>query len=295
MRASVVVPSYNGLDKFPRLIDALTKQTVKDFETILVIDGSKDDSYKVASANQWGLQNFNVIDSVNKGRSGARNTGAKQTKTELLIFVDDDIIPPPDFIAKHIAALQQHDIVVGILEPDNNFNAHTEFVNFSSHLNDKWNNESFYNTDEHADITYITANNFSIKKKVFDHAGGFDERLRDAEDFDLALKVKALGYHIQLDKNIIAKHMVHGSFKQYFKRMKEYSAARDRLVEINPAAAQFFQKEEHQFSAAKKAVFYLFSFKFWGYIADRNMLTFLPSKLRFKMYDMMLTANFLYR
>jgi glycosyltransferase involved in cell wall biosynthesis len=293
MRASVIIPSYNGQDKFPVLLKELEKQTVRDFETILVIDGSKDDSAKIATNGKWKLDNFIPLIQENKGRAGARNSGATLAKTDILIFVDDDIIPPADFIEKHIVAQVKHDIVVGILEP-HNLDASKEFEKFCSYLNDKWNNESFYKSDDSPEVVYITANNFSIKKRVFDDVNGFNGLLRDAEDFDLALRLKEKNYNIYLDDKIVAKHLLQGSFKQYFSRMKEYGKARERLMNINPKAAEMFKREENNVSTYKKPFFYVFSLDVWGYLADKGLLSFLPEKMRFKMYDYMLTANSLF-
>ncbi|RYD57380.1 MAG: glycosyltransferase family 2 protein [Sphingobacteriales bacterium] len=288
MRASVVIPTYNGRDKFPDLLQGLAKQTVKDFETILVIDGSKDDSEQIAKGRDWGLQDFKVIVQQNKGRAGTRNTGAAAAKTNILIFLDDDIILYEDTIAKHIAAQQEHDTVVGILEP-HNVDSTKEFEHFSAYLNDKWNQESFYKSS--GEVIYITANNFSIKKSVFDSINGFNAQLRDAEDFDLALRLIDAGHKIYLDDKIHVGHILQGTFAKYFKRTKEYGKAREHLIQLNPKAAEIFGRNTHSIAPYKKPFFYIFSLKMWAHLADREMLGFIPRKVRFKMYDLMLTAN----
>jgi glycosyltransferase involved in cell wall biosynthesis len=288
MRASVVIPTYNGRDKFPALLEGLARQSVKDFETILVIDGSKDDSEQIAKGRDWSLQDFRVIVQQNKGRAGTRNTGAAAASTGILIFLDDDIILYEDTIAKHIAAQQTHDTVVGILEP-HNVDSTKEFEQFSSYLNDKWNQESFYKSS--GEVIYITANNFSIKKKVFDGVGGFNAQLRDAEDFDLALRLNEAGHKIFLDDSIHVGHILQGTFAKYFKRMKEYGKAREHLMQLNPKAAEIFGKQSHNIATIKKPFFFVFSLGFWAHLADKEILSFLPKKMRFKMYDMMLTAN----
>ncbi|RYE26287.1 MAG: glycosyltransferase family 2 protein [Sphingobacteriales bacterium] len=295
MRASVVIASYNGADKFPDTLQALAGQTVKDFEVVLVLDGSKDNSAAIANANPWKLDNLIVLDQENAGRSGARNSGVAKTNSDILIFIDDDVLAYPDFIEKHIEEQKKHDVVVGILEPDDRMAKDKDFVNFCSYMNDKWNEGAFHDEKIKQEITYITAANFSIKKTLFKSIGGFDARLRDAEDFDMALKLKAQGVKINLDPTIVAKHMIFGTFTQYMNRMKEYGKAREKLVEVNPLAGDFFKKNEHQFSLPKKVFFYMFSFNFWPKLADKKMLMFIPPKLRYRMYDFMLTANTIFR
>lgn len=288
MSASIVIPTYNGRNRFPALLEALSKQTVKDFETILVIDGSTDDSEQVAKGRDWGLSKLSVIVQQNKGRGGTRNSGAAAATTDNVIFIDDDIILYNDTIEKHLDALTKHDVVVGILEP-HNVDSTEEFQHFSAYLNDKWNDESFYKSS--GEVIYITANNFSIKKAAFDKVGGFNAKLRDAEDFDLALRLIDGGYKIYLDDRITVGHILQGTFTKYFRRMKEYGKAREHLIELNPKAAEIFQRKTHSIAPHKKLFFYFFSFGFWPGLADKEMLNFLPKKLRFKMYDYMLTAN----
>ena len=88
--------------------------------------------------------------------------------------------------------------------------------------------------------------------------------------------------------------MLQGSFNDYFRRMKEYGKARERLIEINPMAAGIFGQKDYNVSSYKKFFFYFFSFKIWGNLADKDLLSILPKKVRFKLYDYMLTANSLF-
>ncbi len=295
MQASVIIASYNGADKFPDALQALAEQTVKDFEVILVLDGSRDNSLAIAEANPWNLKNLIVINQENSGRSGARNAGVSKARSNILIFIDDDVIAHRNFIEKHLEEQQNHNIVVGILEPDDRMAKDKDFVKFCSYMNDKWNEGAFHDEQIKQDITYITAANFSIKKDLFFSIGGFDERLRDAEDFDMALKLKAKGHKISLDPTIKAKHMIFGTFTQYMNRMKEYGKAREQLIAVSPLAGDFFKKNEHQFSIPKKVFFFLFSFDFWPKLADKGKLMFIPTKWRYRIYDFMLTANTIFR
>src|SRR6185369_7237614 len=94
MKASVIIPTYNGAKKIAVTLDALCKQTAEDFETIVVIDGSTDNTLEVAQQFSSKLQELRIIQRPNGGRAVARNTGAAEAKTGVLIFFDDDVEVP---------------------------------------------------------------------------------------------------------------------------------------------------------------------------------------------------------
>jgi glycosyltransferase involved in cell wall biosynthesis len=89
---SIIVPVYNVEKYIKKCLDSIFDQSFKDFEVIVVNDGTKDDSMKI-------VNNYNVIvvNQENKGLSEARNNGVKKAKGEYIIFIDSD-----DFIEKDL-------------------------------------------------------------------------------------------------------------------------------------------------------------------------------------------------
>lgn len=90
MKVSFVLPVYNVLPYLERCVQSLLCQTYKDFEVILVDDGSPDDSGKLCDELAIHDNRVRVIHQENKGLSGARNTGIDNAKGEYIIFVDSD-------------------------------------------------------------------------------------------------------------------------------------------------------------------------------------------------------------
>ena len=92
---SVVVPIYNVERYLHRALDSLLSQTCKDWEAILVDDGSTDGSSLIADEYTKRDARFKVIHKPNGGLSDARNAGMEQISGEYLIFLDaDDFIHP---------------------------------------------------------------------------------------------------------------------------------------------------------------------------------------------------------
>lgn len=97
MRAiiSIIVPVYNGEKTLKKCLDSILSQTYPDFEVILVNDGSTDNSLEVCEAYVKKDKRIRLFSQPNKGVSGARNLGIKESKGDYLTFVDcDDWIEP---------------------------------------------------------------------------------------------------------------------------------------------------------------------------------------------------------
>lgn len=89
---SIIIPVYNVEEYIKKCLDSVFAQTEKDFEVIVVNDGTKDNSMDI-------VKNYAVkmINQENKGLSAARNNGVKEAKGEYIIFLDSD-----DYIEKNL-------------------------------------------------------------------------------------------------------------------------------------------------------------------------------------------------
>lgn len=90
MKVSFVIPVYKVMPYLERCVKSVLCQTYKDFEVILVDDGSPDDCGKLCDELAKGDSRIVVIHQENKGLSGARNTGIDNAKGEYIIFIDSD-------------------------------------------------------------------------------------------------------------------------------------------------------------------------------------------------------------
>lgn len=107
MKISLVIPTCNKLSRLKLVLASLARQTYprEKWETIIVDDGSTDGTETYIGASPYGLP-IRYIRKANQGRAAARNSGLAAARNELVIFIDDDVILSPEFIAAH-AALQQ--------------------------------------------------------------------------------------------------------------------------------------------------------------------------------------------
>lgn len=92
MNISVVIPIYNAEKYLYRCVESLLKQTRKDFEIVLVNDGSTDNSGMICNKYAKQNKNIKVITRSNGGASVARNTGISAASNEYIVFaMDGDI------------------------------------------------------------------------------------------------------------------------------------------------------------------------------------------------------------
>lgn len=82
---SIIIPVYNVEKYLEKCLDSIKNQTYKDYEVIIVNDGTKDNSMDIAKK-----YDFKIINQKNQGLSAARNTGVKNATGDYLLFVDSD-------------------------------------------------------------------------------------------------------------------------------------------------------------------------------------------------------------
>ena len=92
---SVIVPVYNVESYLPECLDSILAQSFRDYELILVDDGSTDKSGAICEEYAEKDGRIRVLRQSNKGQSAARNLGVAESKSKLLCFIDsDDAVNP---------------------------------------------------------------------------------------------------------------------------------------------------------------------------------------------------------
>lgn len=296
LKVSVIVPSYNGAHKLPNILQALESQTFQDFETIVVIDGSTDNTKEILANAEWKLKNLVVVDRENGGRSVARNTGIQTSTGDLLIFFDDDVRPVTSCIESHLTHHQIHSDTVLVGAPFEELSQmKTDFQKFKAHLSRLWVPIKGYGPLP-PEQPFITAANFSVGKKLLESVGSFDERLKDAEDFDLAVRIVQQHIPIYFNNENVAWHDDFVTCRLLIKRHRQYHESHLQLQKIKPEifkAHNPYQKPPLGF--IKQLVYTFFSQKFWIWSIDKyNWLRILPKKVRYKIYNIVVTGYSVY-
>src|SRR5689334_10974235 len=100
MKISVIIPIYNEEKSIKDCLESLDKQSFRDFEVILIDDGSTDKTSVILLNLKITNFKFQILKQNHLGPGVARNLGAKNAKGEILVFVDADMIFDKDFLEK---------------------------------------------------------------------------------------------------------------------------------------------------------------------------------------------------
>jgi glycosyltransferase involved in cell wall biosynthesis len=295
-KTTVIIPTYNGKNKIIHALASLAKQTLLPDEVVIVVDGSTDGTADMLKKMSLYLPNCKIIEQENRGRAAVRNRGASESSSELLLFLDDDMTVPEHWVQSHC---KHHDRHPGTLMSGHLVSppilSKNDFHHYRTWLGEKWNKDIELSTTNSGPLNtpYITANNFSIEKTTFIKIGGFDERLLDLEDYDLALRATQMAFDIYVDKDAYAVNADTGiaSCDDYIKRLRAYRLAKIKLIELKPE----MYKEDPNFIDSKlgikKIIYRLLAHSFWIKCVDRGLLIWLPQSLRYKIYNAILHSS----
>lgn len=106
---SIIIPVYNVEKYIKKCLDSVVNQTVKDYEVILINDGSTDNSMEIAKK-----YSFKTINQKNQGQSAARNHGIKEAKGDYIVFLDSDDTIEKDYLEKIEESLKDKPDVIRI-------------------------------------------------------------------------------------------------------------------------------------------------------------------------------------
>jgi len=209
IKLSVVTPTYNRKDSLRLTLDGLSRQEYPfdKFEVIAVSDGSTDgtdemlEDYKRSSPYR-----LRVISQSNGGPSRARNRGVQEANFEVVVFLDDDVEPAPEFLSRHASHHLEDDriAVLGPMSPDPARSPDEPAWIAWEHamlqkIYDMFRPGGEYN-GRPAGPHHFYSGNASVRREWLIKVGGFDERYTRQEDVELAVRLQRdCGVHFEFD------------------------------------------------------------------------------------------------
>lgn len=230
---SVVIPTYNRLDMLVRVLDALDTQIdAPPFETIVVNDGSTDDTERVMSQRK-GIA-FRT--QANAGPGRARNHGVSLAKGKFVVFIGDDTVPEPRFLAEHARVHRESNddpLVAGL--GYTGWPRSERVTAFMDYIND-YGLQFGYKLIRDGDVVpfnFFYTSNISIDREVL-AAHPFDTTFPSAawEDIELAYRLNERGLQIRYNARAVTRH---------YHPMNVDSFAR-RQYTVGKSGAIFYQK-----------------------------------------------------
>ena len=232
MKYSFIIPVYNRPDEVDELLDSLTRQTLQDFEVIIVEDGSsvpcKDITDKYTS-----LLNIHYFNKPNSGPGQTRNYGVDRANGEYMLILDSDCILPETYL-EEVEKELEHQEADAFGGPDR---AHESFTDVQKAIN--YAMTSFFTTGgirggkKKMDKFYPRSFNMGVRKDVYQVLGGFS-KMRFGEDIDFSIRIFKGGYRCRLFPEAWVWHKRRTDLKKFFKQVHNSGIARINLYKKYP-------------------------------------------------------------
>lgn len=220
---SVVIPTYNRLERLRRVVQALADQVEPGpIEVVVVSDGSTDGTDEYLLNGQTPLPIIACVQH-NAGPAAARNAGVTAATGDLILFLDDDVIPAPDLLARHRDAHARGGadlVVIGpMLDPvDADY---SPWVAWEQHQLAKQYEAMRLGTWEPTFRQFFTGNASVPRQKLLE-VGLFDVSLRRGEDVELAYRLDQAGLRFEFEPDAKGAHHAERSFRSWLDMANDY-------------------------------------------------------------------------
>ncbi len=234
LKFSLIIPVYNRPGEVEELLQSLSVQTEKDFEVILVEDGSTQSSVNVVESYAERLD-IKYFFKANSGPGPSRNFGCEEASGDYMIFLDSDCLIPPDY-CRIVKERLEGDYTDAFGGPDR---AHPDFTNLQKAIN--FSMTSFLTTggirggNETLGKFHPRSFNMGFSREVYEVTGGFST-MRFGEDVDLSLRILESGFKTSLIKDAYVYHKRRTNLRQFFKQVYNSGIARINLYKRHPGS-----------------------------------------------------------
>jgi glycosyltransferase involved in cell wall biosynthesis len=229
MKATIQLCTYNRARLLERVLDACFEQTspADRYEVVLVNDGSTDETPSViARAQRRATCPFTVINQPNSGLAKGRNAGIARAVGERIIFIDDDVLPLPNFVAEHLRSHEADPLAIvrgGAINVED----------FDDLPPPVWSLKNYSGN-------YFWTTNVSVPLKTIRAIGGFNENFAEYgwEDIDVGLRLRFAGVKALFNKNALVYHYKprprSGSVEKMIRQARAQARTAVQLAQLHP-------------------------------------------------------------
>ena len=194
MRVSIIIPCFNHTAYLKQCVDSALAQTHDDVETIVVNDGSTDNSLEVART--YGNQ-IRIVNQTNKGVAGARNAGVMNSSGDFILPLDADDWIEPAYLEKTIPVMTNPK--VGVV---------TTQIDYNGVWSNTWqpSDPTLKNLLEKNRVCVCSL----IRREALLQTGGWNTRLNlGCEDWDLWIDIASRGWEIKILPEVLFHYRTH--------------------------------------------------------------------------------------
>jgi glycosyltransferase involved in cell wall biosynthesis len=220
-RISVIVPVYNGAAFLRLCLEAVAAADYRSYECIVVNDGSTDDSRAIAAEFPMAVRIVDIADGP-RGPAHARNRGAEVARGDILLFVDADLVLAPGALGRVANLFRERPDMAAVF---GSYDASPPAKGLVSQYRNLLHHFVHQNGNPNASTFWAGCG--AIRQRVFEKAGGFDERRfsrPSIEDIELGYRLRASGFPILLDKGLQGTHLKRWKFSSLIRTDITYRA-----------------------------------------------------------------------
>ena len=234
---SVIIPNYNGIAYLDGVLASLERQTCRDFETILVDNGSADGSVAFVTGNYPWVHIVELPE--NFGFSRAVNEGIYAARTPYVLLLNNDTEVEPDFVEEMLACIRRH---------ENAFSCSARMVRFHqrNQIDDAGNyycalgwafargkGKDIHCFEKEQKIFTSCAGAAIYRKKIFEKIGYFDEEhFAYLEDIDVGYRARIQGYENWFAPKAVVYHVGSGTSGSRYNQFKTRYSSRNNIYLI---------------------------------------------------------------
>ena len=234
MKYSIIVPVFNRPDEVDELLESLCSQTLKDFEVVIVEDGSQKPCKDVCD-KYAGILDLHYYNKENSGPGQSRNYGVERAQGRYVIILDSDVVLPESYLEAIDSAIgHQTSDIVAWGGPDA---SHPSFTPVQKAIS--YSMTSFFTTGgirggkAKLDKFYPRSFNMGIRRDVYQELGGFS-KMRFGEDIDFSYRIVEAGYQPRLFPDAWVWHKRRTDFRKFFRQVYNSGIARINLEKRHP-------------------------------------------------------------
>jgi len=231
---SVIIPVYNRPEELTELLNSLTLQTYRDFEVIVIEDGSAKTS-KLAVQSFLDQISIVYLSQPNQGQGFARNYGMAQANGDFFVILDSDVILPKDYLSILSSAvpIRKLDAFGGPDAAAPDFSVLQKAMDFA--MTSFWTTGGIRGKLKDPSKFQARGFNMGVSKIVFSKTGGFLDPNR-GEDIEWSIRIKKAGFQLELVEKAFVYHKRKNTISSFAKQAFSFGRNRVNVSRFHPEA-----------------------------------------------------------
>jgi len=241
-KISVVIPTKNRAALLAEAIDRVESQTIPrdQYELIVIDNDSTDDTRSVLEQKTHAYSNLRSALQEKPGAAATRNAGLRLAKSDLILFIDDDVQAEPGLVQAHLEWQSKHrnaSVIGAVSMPWGDTSDP-----FLRYLRDHRILNPYTPSKGPIDFSYYHTCNVSTPTQMLLNVGGFNENFRiyGMEDIELGYRLEKAGSRMMFAQDARAVHYRFPNYQDFIERSEQAGYSLGQLIRLHPELKKRF-------------------------------------------------------